>query len=117
MPYVLAWLEEAGDHASRFSARISRLSRQGNLTNELATLVQHCQQDLPKRKLSAIYQFIKGMPELYIESRLFAVLHQTRTTRVGLLQEQSGLQRRLEENDLQEQECLRALKSRRLNLE
>ena len=26
----------------------------------------------------------------------------------GLLQEQDGLQKRLEENDLQEQECLRA---------
>ena len=105
MPYVLAWLEEAGDHASRLSATISRLSRQDNLTNELATLVQQCQQDLPKRKLSALYQFIRGMPELYIESNLLQQLNETQAVTVVL-------QHQLEQAQLRKQRILAALQSR-----
>ena len=66
MPYVLDWLEEACVYAERLHASSRmRILRVWLFTYpRLEVLGQHCQQDLSKRTLSALYQFIKSMPEL-----------------------------------------------------
>ena len=53
--------------------------------------------NIGSRKLSSIYQFIRGMPMLYIESRLNQELSEVHTTEMKLEQEQLELTLKLQD--------------------
>ena len=69
-----------------------------------------------KGKLSAIYQFIRGMPSIYIESRLRQQLNEIRAKKMEFQRQHLELQRqqleivsKLEEVGQQEQDLMRRL--------
>ena len=74
-------------------------------------------EDMLNRKLSSIYQFVRSVPELYIESHLLVDLEKIRSKKMRLLRKLSRLQQGLEAVTLSEQEVVGALKSRRIHFE
>jgi len=67
------------------------------------------QMDINSRTLSAIYQFIRGMPSVYIESRLKQQLHEVCATEMELKREQLELALKLEDIDQRKRSITRRL--------
>mmetsp|Transcript_11965 Transcript_11965/g.26124 ORF Transcript_11965/g.26124 Transcript_11965/m.26124 type:complete len:81 (+) Transcript_11965:1419-1661(+) len=59
-----------------------------------AACPQTDQVDIKSRKLSAIYQFIRGMPSLYIDSRLNQELSEVRATVMELERKLQAMKQR-----------------------
>lgn len=104
LPHVIGWLERAAACPIEIqSCAVGGFN--GGFEGDDAALAIEYQANIENRKLSGIYQFIRGMPTFYIETVLIQELNRVRHTK-------KRLQRELEEAEMNEKRILKALSSR-----
>ena len=115
LPFVIDWFFNALDHISSYCFGKKDYSHFNAVGFTALAEIWH--EDMLNRKLSSLYQFVRSVPELYIESHLLVDLMKIRSKKMRLLRKLSRLQQGLEAVTLSEQEVVGALKSRRIHFE
>ena len=102
LPLIINWL----DRASK-----CKMPARESLQINIGTIDQYFEPNIEERKLSTIYQFVRGMPVLYVETRLRKELEEIKSEESQMVEKLEEEQRKLQQKFEQRKRYLQERKA------